>query len=146
MIIAVDPGGTTGVTWGKIIVPGEFKLVGAKEVVWSDRFWLFWFIVRNQAKIKRIVVERFLLYNDPLRLRSQIGSNMPSSQVIGIVEAAANAVGLLDKVVYQGAADRLTMREIPKAAKAILGRSNHTEDAYRHLAYFVIINKRVEIE
>lgn len=143
MIIAVDPGGTTGVAYGERIALAEFDLLGARELAWDDRFWLAAFILAHQDRIDRIVVERFVLYNDPIRLRSQIGSNMPSSQVIGIVECAAHLAGLLDKVVYQGAADRLTIKRIPDKHKKLLPRSNHVEDAYRHLAYFFIINKRV---
>lgn len=143
MIIAIDPGGTTGFVYGERIKLADFDLLGAREVSWEDRFWLFDFITLNAERIQRIVVERFVLYNDPLRLRSQIGSTMPSSQVIGIVECAANLIGKLDKVTYQGAADRLAMKRIPKEHRLLLPRSNHVEDAYRHLAYFFTINKRV---
>lgn len=137
MIIAIDPGYTSGTAIAeRPDARGNFILTACLEIAWINRFYYADFIVTHGKAIDAIVIERFKLTKHKEALFNQIGSEMPSSRIIGLVEAAAHLAGIFDRIRVQDPYERLSMR-IPPDHQTIVGLSNHNQAAYKHLAYYV---------
>lgn len=147
MILAIDPGYTTGIALGEnvCISPNAttFDVTLARELLWEDRFNFLTFF-RNLPPLKAIVIEEFRLFKH--RATDQINSEFPSVRVIGIVEAYAMQFGYLDKIIYQRPADihigGKAALSIPPEHKAMLAFSNHATDAYLHLRYYIKTHRK----
>lgn len=142
MLIAIDPGATTGVAFGTNVRDRDFELLSTKLVLWEQRLEYFSTTLRdNAAVIAAIIIERFALSSSPLLQRSQAGSEFPSVRVIGIIEAYAHLYGLHSKIVYQVPVNMASIRTIPAHHLKLVGASPHTQDAYKHLRYYVLTRR-----
>jgi len=147
-IVAIDPGYTTGVVIGSgaDFAARRVNLVRSYDVAWETRdTWFMRLFKQHSAKalvqpITHVVIESFTLTDEQDALQSQIGSEMPSSRVIGLVEGLARVYGLADRIYFQHPRDRYNMR-ILDGDRARLGRSRHCIDAYRHMRYFVATHR-----
>jgi hypothetical protein len=138
-IIAIDPGHTTGVAIATNVHGTEYA-AQAGIVVWDNRHWFYRYLAEKHDQIDQIVIERFRLFNNQKTMNAQINSEFPSVRIIGIVECAAYAFGLLEKITYQDPAQRKDVR-IPIEHHAAVGQSDHAKDAYRHLRYYILTHK-----
>lgn len=138
MLISIDPGYTSGTCIADRgdRLSGNFTVTACIAIEWANRFFYYDTILAHGKRIERIIVEDFKLTRDPKKLKTQYKSRMPSSQIIGLIECAAYAAGILDRVVYQEPADKFNVR-IPLEHQPIVGLIDHNQDAYRHLAYFI---------
>jgi len=136
MIIAVDPGYTTGVCAVHNIRSGDqFDVFSATEINWSQRLAFFSVLLLNhRTTIIEIVIERFVLFGYEDAIQRQINSEMPAARVIGAIEGIAEICGLSSKVVFQEPRDRKQV-SIIAAHRDQIGLSRHNQDAYRHARY-----------
>lgn len=134
-IVALDPGLTTGICVAHWESGREFTLLQTGVIEWENRFKVIDFVLQSH-KPSFIVVESFRLYSH--KAREQIGSDFPSAQFIGTLQAYAYEHGLLDNIRLQPANVRSSVRVLDEH-KRMVGASPHVNDAYRHLRYFIIV-------
>ena len=134
-ILSVDPGGTTGIAF--IVYQGgrEFELRYVTQLAWVERFTLNAYMQHAD----RIVCEDFKLYES--KAKEQINSRFPSVQVIGILECYAYQMGMLHKVYYQMASERVNVTVANSEHKKALQTMVHATDAYRHARLHVLMNR-----
>lgn len=146
LIIAIDPGYTTGNVIAELDPRSAngFTFVAAVELEWSNRLRFYReFFAANYARIEAIVIERFYLFGYGDSLQSQVGSEMPSSRVIGAVEAFADFFELTDRIVVQEVWAKKQLKRVDNAFFAgPLGFSKHNLDAYKHCWYYARTNRR----
>lgn len=148
LIFACDPGGTSGFAAIQHSIGREFSLLTSIEYTWKDRFKLFNIIYQNKARLKALVIEDYVLFDNPITLHAQIGSNIPSARVIGILELAAKLCKL-DCVYFQTPQNKDQVSVLPEH-KHLIGRSlkypkkysQHCIDAYCHARYHVLTQAR----
>ena len=142
MLIAIDPGKTTGICCGvRAHNVQKFDVTLAREVTWNNRFWFREYLFDCRDVIEKIIIERFKLFPKRETMLAQINSEFPSVRIIGIVEAYADIYGLLDKIVYQEPNDRKSVHT-PIEHQQALGASDHVKDAYRHLRYYLLTHQK----
>jgi hypothetical protein len=137
-ILAIDPGGTTGVCmlrWDGS--SREFEVVASHEYVWGDRFVLYTWV--EAAKFDVVVIEQFTLYKH--EALNQVGSTFPSSQVIGALEAVLFNTHQLSKRVFQPAYNTKAVKVNAEHTLSI-GSSEHRKDAYKHAKYFIAASRQ----
>lgn len=154
-IVAFDPGGTTGIALIDHDFGRDFELIKSFELPWKNRFEIFNLIYTNRLYIKAIVIEEFRLFANQKTLHAQIQSDIPSAQVIGIVELSAR-LAKLNSVVFQKPSDIHTKDpitkkpvytiEIPPKFKPQIHRSLHCIDAFLHARFFVLTTARKQIK
>lgn len=146
-VIAFDPGRTTGFCEIRVheTLLG-FEIVQTREIAWEDRFSIGSLLGDIVSKInpdsyelEAVVVEAFRLF--PHKKDSQVGSDFPSSQVIGIIEAYCHDKGIYEKLVYQPSGNIQRVQVLPEHANFTMG-SEHKKDAYRHARYFYLTTLR----
>lgn len=144
LAVSIDPGGTTGVCTfaypGGIINPDAYTVETALEVTFNNRFWYYRYLAERRDQIGLIILERFKLFGKQATMKAQINSEFPSVRIIGIVEAFAYELGLLDKIVFQEPNDRKSA-QIPQRDWAIIGPSDHVKDSYRHNRYYGLTHR-----
>lgn len=141
-IIAIDPGFCTGVC--RVIIEPVFEMgevVYAKEYPWDQRFRIPELVKQYPNDV--ILVESFRVYAH--KAKDLIGSDMPSSQVIGMVEYALQQQGRLDQICYQQAVATAKVK-IPDNLKAVFGSSEHMKDAYKHIKYWAAFRRNKYIQ
>jgi len=138
MLISIDPGFTSGTCIADRgeRSSGNFTVTACIAIEWSNRFFYHDFITTHGKAIDAIIVEDFKLTRDPKKLKAMYKSRMPSSQVIGLIDCAAYAAGILNRVIFQEPADRFNVTVLPHD-QPIVGLIGHNQDAYRHLRYYV---------
>lgn len=132
-IMAWDPGGTTGLCIGvrDSSAPGGFTVLESHAIRWERRFVAIRACI-EQHQPTHTVIESFTLYKH--KAKDQIGSDFPSSQVIGIIGAYLYMCGL-EAPVFQPASlihGRPEVQLLPQH-EPLLGSTAHQRDAYRHL-------------
>lgn len=140
LIIAFDPGATTGMCIGQHIAGKKFTVVNSLEIPWKDRFKIFNLLYSNRTKITALVIEEFRLFANKTTLNSQINSEMPSARIIGIIELSA-ALCKLDCLHFQTPAERKNVSVLPEHIPQLM-RSRHCIDSYLHLRYFILTHYR----
>lgn len=143
IVIAIDPGRTTGVCVASVAPASrDYALLEAVAVEWDQRHKVLYNLllkysvdVEDEA-IGAIVIESFMLYPD--KAAAQSYSDFPSVDVIGAVRAFAYLLGLERLIVMQGAAQRKSAR-IQAEHYDMVRATKHTRDAYQHLRYYVIM-------
>lgn len=134
-VVVFDPGVTTGVAFIKYTGGRNFDLLYVTQLVWGERF-----SVNNYMKYAgRIVVEDFKLYET--KARDQINSDFPSVQVKGIIECYAYQMGMLDRIYYQMASERVNVKVVDPEHRKALESMVHATDAYRHARLHVLMNR-----
>ena len=133
-VVAFDPGETTGFVSARWREGKTFGLIEVALIPWNDRFQQTRDLLGHYHP-EHIVVEDFRLYHH--RMKSQIGKNFPSVQVIGTIQTYCYEMDLLDRIVMQPASVRSSVK-IADEHLLMVGASPHIQDAYKHLRYFII--------
>lgn len=146
-VLAFDPGKTTGFAEIRIheTLRG-FDLVNVREISWDDRLtdlqailhgkWSQDSQTRDYESPPQVVLEAFRLF--PHKAAQQIGSDFPSSQVIGSIEAMCFLFGIPEtNIVYQVPADIAKVAVLGDHVNACAG-SPHKVDAYKHARLYFL--------
>lgn len=138
MMIAIDPGYTTGTVIADNIISAErFNVVGAFDVSWNKRFEFFsTFLRTHAAQLGAIVCEEYKLSTRPEAQQSQAGSKMPSSRVIGLIECLCYDLGIYNRLIMQPPKYYHYLSILPEHQR-IVGDVIHNQVAYRHLRYYL---------
>ncbi len=138
-VIAFDPGKTTGVCVARVF-PDRFEPYRAYEIKWQHRLGqTFGDLERGSESLWRaVIVEDFKLY--PSKAKAQSRSGMPSSQMIGIIQALCYVVGAPTPVLQSPSIKARSL--ILPEHKELLGTSAHVKDAYKHLRYWFMTEYR----
>lgn len=138
LVLSVDPGYTTGTAVAQNCKDDEnFDFIGSFEIDWAKRFSFFHtFFATNHTQLEAIIIERFKLTSDPKMLHNQIGSEMPSSRVIGLIESECARYGISNRLVVQWNSDYHNMRVLARD-RVLVGLSKHNQVAYRHMRYYL---------
>lgn len=143
MILSIDPGYKSGSCIADQIVSADnFNLIGAIEVGWFMREDYFkTFFATNHSRLLAILLERYTLDDNEETIRSQIGSEIPSARVIGLIEGLAAAYNLTARVHI---CERWTKRQVTilPVHQPIVGLSKHNQDAYRIMRYYMKMELR----
>jgi hypothetical protein len=154
IVIGVDPGKTTGLAIvealgsvpfaspaGRVIqVRWGMQILDASDVPWNDRFVITdiiaaWF---KQVGNVWVVCEAFNLYAHAAQ--SQINSDFPSVQIIGMLQAEMHRLNRYDRLIMQPASTRKPI-QIKGEYKQPLQGLHHAKDAFKHARYFIITQK-----
>lgn len=142
IVLGVDPGLTTG--WCVVQVeddlPAGFIVLSSGIVKWNERLRLLPSLI-DLHRPDYTVVERFTLYEH--KAQDQVGSDFPSSQVIGAVDLWLN-YRQLSPPILQGAgliAGRPPVKVLEEH-EPLLHKSEHGRDAYKHCRYFICAARR----
>lgn len=145
MLISVDPGFISGTCIAdRVDASGRFSVTACIAIEWKRRFYYYDTILANASAIEAIIIEDFKLTGDPKKLKTQYLSRMPSSQVIAILETAAYAAGIFDRIKYQEPKDRFQVKVLPHDQRFFSSDdpyADHMRDAYRHLHYYMRVTK-----
>lgn len=129
-LLAIDPGGMNGVAWWD---EDNYQLAGFNQVKIDDfTIWL----ENHVPKPDVIVIEDFRLRKG--KALQQSGSNMPASQVIGMVDSYCKRNGI--KMVKQPAyilatAVQMSQMPLPKDHS-----KSHWVSAYNHGFWYLVQN------
>lgn len=135
LIIAFDPGHTTGVCLGRLTGARTFDVVDSLVIDWQDRHQTLADLFDTyQELLVAVVVESFRLFQHAAQ--SQINNEFPSVRFIGALEHALFNVKLSHLLVFQQPSQRtnVTIKEHITS----LVRSPHARDAYLHLKYYIL--------
>lgn len=133
MILAVDPGDTTGIAWWRD--NGDF--LGQAQIPLEELAQTWESLeIEFDDKITIAIVEDFVLYGS--RARSQVGSRMKASQGIGMVKAVASIKGT--EVVVQPASIKKTALQWSQVKLPSDHAKTHEWDAYLH-GYFYLVKE-----
>lgn len=171
IILAIDPGRTTGICAIRTVdgVKG-FEVVTALEILWENRLELLsalidgtYFNPKVPQPPEAVVIENFRLRQG--RALEQSGSDFPSSQLIGMVQAflwmdkhivadapenikayvADNPQNFrpygLDRLHFQEPANMANVKIMPEDLGLLTG-SNHKQDAYKHARFYYLAHVR----
>jgi len=141
LILAFDPGGTTGVCIIRRELDAKtFAIVEALEIKWKDRFDVFPLITGYTAnQIEAIVIEEFRLFNNLALMQSQINSDFPSVRIIGFIELTCSIMHITDRIHFQKPGLRLQTSISPEHKKQL--HSVHVVAAYLHAKYYVLTHR-----
>lgn len=136
-LVAIDPGHTTGYVEAEA-TDGVLTLTKVLQIPWEERFSLMSLLCALPLP-DAVIVESFRLYAH--KARAQINNDFPSVRVIGIVEAAAYLVDILDRVHFQPASIRTRVQVLPEHQE-VDRAGPHARDAYQHLRFFYAMIRR----
>lgn len=144
MIISFDPGYSTGIVAATEInyKTREFKISGKAIVLFPDRHKLQDILIKHIDVIEALVVEDFLLF--PNKAAEQSYSRFEPVKVIERIQIYAEQLGLADKIVMQQPSERLNAAKPTGIHLAALGANRHLEAAYRHLRYYIFMQKHAK--
>lgn len=137
IVIAIDPGLTTGIVVASNIVGDKFDIHHSVAMLWPDRFnlqYLFQSLL-EQHTIEAVVIERFALF--PSKALAQSYSDFPSVQIIALCEAYLHQLDMLDKIVMQSPDQRKRVA-FEKQHYPQVRATLHQRDAYQHLRYYIV--------
>lgn len=128
MLLAFDPGETTG--WALFKDDGVF--LGFGQVKYGEELYTS---LDGFTDINTVVIEKFTLYKH--KAKQQSGSEMKTSQVIGIIKTYARNWGA--EVVEQPAsikpiAEKFSGLQASKGSH----KNSHHKDAFNHAIYYFI--------
>ena len=137
-----DPGGTTGYFIGTVDLTSNtgFQVLESGIIPWAVRFSRIRSLL-DRYRPSTSVVESFRLYKE--KAQDQIGSEFPSSQVIGIIGAYCFMSGLAQPVFQPAAviAGRPPVLVLPEHVNALYKglaiEMEHSNDAYKHARYWI---------
>lgn len=144
LILAIDPGQTTGVCALESDPENNIRVVAAVQIPWSRRIEDFAALLAGTSEegLQQpdvIVFEAFRLR--PGRAMEQVGSIFPSVRVIGIVEALHYTMDLKCPIVYQEPSILSRTEVLEEHKQHFVGRE-HAADAYRHARYYHVTRKQ----
>lgn len=140
VLIAIDPGYTTGVCVVKYIgkpTPYDFEILESFEIPWASRFLdVSGLLNRRKDALRRLIVEDFVLYEN--KAQDLIGHGFPSPEFRGVVKTYAFEMGLLHLWMDQLAAVRKSVRVLEEH-RPLLAPGQHCLDAYQHARYCIAV-------
>ncbi len=138
-VIAFDPGKTTGVCVARVF-PDRFEPYRAYEIKWGDRLGQTLDDLKRGAHTpwKAVIIEDFKLY--PSKAKAQSRSGMPSSLMIGAIQAFCYVLDLSPPVLQSPSIKARSL--ILPEHRELLGTSAHVKDAYKHLRYWFMTEYR----
>ncbi len=143
LILALDPGVTTGYAIGRATGPVTFDVLELGEIPWETRLSRLMELIETK-NFDVIVMEDFRLYKHAAH--AQVNSNFPSVHVIGAVEAfvyrSFAAFGFQTKIVFQPASVRQNVKVNVVHVDLTVGKGPHVLDAYLHLKYYVLSTRK----
>lgn len=134
MILGIDPGQLTGLA-----------LVDEKGQLhrnWNADFDTMKRLLSNEkftSLIEQVVMEQFVLYRN--KANKQVGSKMPASKVIGMVELWANMHSIPIKM--QMASILPIAIKLSRVKPVGSHNDNHWVDAYNHAFYWLVKNRGI---
>lgn len=137
-IMSVDPGETSGTIIGRTKQHKKFDVLLAYEITWKSQYDLKRLV--SVYKPDWFVVEAFRLF--PHKVKSLIGSNFPSCEIIGALRfVVLDYYGTdgWDKIVYQYPSDIKNVKILEYDRDWVV-HSEHLKDAYKHLRRFVVLS------
>lgn len=138
VILSFDPGLSTGVGLARVGEGTDFDVLQLAILRWENRF-----AVRDYLEHMpdRILLESFRLYRH--KAQHMVNDTFPSCEVIGIIEAYAYQLGILDRVIRQPASVRQNVLVLDKHRDivAAAGPEDHPRDAYKHIRYHIVVNR-----
>lgn len=142
-IVAIDPGGTTGVCVIQELA-NDFQVVYIDQIPWQNRVTFFKALfagtltdVNGKPLLPEVVViEAFRLR--PGRAMEQVGSVFPSVRIIGIVEALISFMTPPPLLVFQEPIDMSRVSILPEHEELLKGFI-HVQAAYKHARYYHVI-------
>lgn len=145
-ILALDPGHTTGACLIRTAPTDKgFEVLWCDEIAWNDRFQVLRALIDGRIPMcpppRILVMEQFRLRQG--RAFEQSGSEMPSSQVIGIAQAFWWIQWQELTGMYFQEPGAMVRVMIPEEDLFWTKGSPHKQDAYRHARYFYLMNLRV---
>lgn len=128
-IIALDPGGETGVASVTMYENGEFSYIHTEDLVGEHHYMLYNYLYNERPNV--IVYERFVYQNRKKKVE------LVSREYIGVVKLYSQVIGT--KLAPQMAADakNLWTDDKLKALGLWVKGSTHQRDATRHLLHFI---------
>lgn len=145
-IIAFDPGRTTGLVIAYYYGGRNFEITRAEEIRWHNRMQItrdvLWYYM---PKLCLIIIEDFKLFED--KAEDQAGDDMPSSQMIGIIECRAFDLGLNEITIKQMPGVKNRVQVLDRHYRSLLIEneetkrmivSEHTFDAYKHIRHRIV--------
>jgi hypothetical protein len=143
LLLAVDPGGTTGWSLWAISDDGHPELISSGQVLtWHGLDG----IISEDVAI--VVMEAFRLF--PQRAKEQIGSDFPAVQVIGVVRYLCEKRGI--EVVLKPAGDKeffddkkLEIAGFMPYERGERHHNRHALDSVRHMLHYLHFACKVHI-
>lgn len=137
LVVAFDPGGTTGVAVGihSRSPDFSFSLLESSEVFWVDRY-LVYDIIEGYSKRDctiSVVAEDFK--PAPHAIQALAQRHVLASEVLGMIDLACKRLEV--QFSRQPPSVRKSVR-ILNEHKEVVGVSPHRQDAYQHLRYYII--------
>lgn len=154
-IFAFDPGYCSGLCIARHNTGKQFIVIKSVDILWSNRFSIYHLITANAPMIKQIVIEEFRLFNNPKTIGSQIHSTFPSVSIISIIELSAH-LAEIDHLITMQSPGNIHYKDsethktkatlsIEDEHRELIKGSIHRVDAYLHLKYFILMNKRKDV-
>lgn len=141
-VLACDPGHTTGIALitrfrvAPAPIRVQYTILSVMDIAWQDAATALHTIMRNHRQtLTAVVYEEFKLFSDPRTLQQQIGSDMPASQIIGMLKAYAECYQLTDRLVVQAPWERKQVR-LQAYSYRKAQHSQHSIDAMCHADYY----------
>jgi hypothetical protein len=134
MILGVDPGQLTGIA----LVDDQ----GALQRNWNADFDTVKKMLADKkftSLIDQVVMEQFVLYRN--KAGKQVGSKMPASKVIGMVELWASMHNI--PIAMQMASVLPIAMKISRVRPVGAHNDNHWVDAYNHAFYWLVKHRNV---
>lgn len=141
LILAIDPGHTTGIALIRRYDRASFDIVSSFNLNWDQRFSLYPLCCELVTNLEAIVIEEFRLANNTKLQQAQTHSHFPSVRIIGITELAAFSLGILDRLHFQTPSQRKNVTIAPDERKHLL-QSPHAFDAFMHGKFYILTHKR----
>lgn len=138
ILVAVDPGGSSGFCIGKMNSESNLKFDVLESLVlpW-DGVLIGSLAVLRVHRPKVVIVEQYTLRQD--KADDQVGSHFPSVEVLGMIRAWCHLLKLAPPRLQQPIV--MSRVEIPVEHKPLLVKGplrEHAKDSYKHLRYFIV--------
>jgi hypothetical protein len=136
MILAVDPGKTTGLSWWT----DDYEHRGMEQVPLEDIPTKWFELSDTYGPIKLAIVEEFVLFGK--RAVQQTGSRMEASQGVGMIKALASANGC--EVVIQPSSIKTVALKWSGIKMPSNHKDTHEYDAYLHGYYYFVKEGKIK--
>lgn len=159
VIVAFDPGVTTGFAMAALEYKDELYIDGERPVVtqwptgikiiktgewrWLERFdhLAGLAMTTSQFDVEAVIIEQFTLF--PHAAQSKVGSGFPEIRMIGSIELAIQAADLYHTLVWQQPSLKSSVRlKGIDYWEGFRSSSNHINDALKHLRYYYLMRQR----
>lgn len=138
VVVAVDPGGSTGICVGKVNLEARLRFDVLESIVLPWEGVLVGTLATLRVhRPKVVIVEEYTLRQD--KANDQVGSHFPSVEVLGMIRAWCHLLKLAPPLLQQPVI--MGRVEIPEEHRPLLLKGpsrEHAKDSYKHLRYFIV--------